>query len=77
MLPALITRETTTMKPALLLAAVLATGLVATSCSEADRAAMFSTDRAPLVGKCDPQPGYPPPYQRPGCEYVQGGPKGR
>jgi hypothetical protein len=43
------------------------------ACTEADREAMFSTDRAPLVGKCDPQPGYPPPIQRPGCEYAQYG----
>ncbi len=61
------------MKPALLLAALLGSGLVAASCTEADREAMFSTQRAPLVGKCDPQPGYPPPSERPGCEYVQGG----
>jgi hypothetical protein len=43
------------------------------ACTEADRETMFSSDRAPLVGRCDPQPGYPPPQERPGCEYVQGG----
>ncbi|MEJ0069238.1 MAG: hypothetical protein WDO24_11505 [Pseudomonadota bacterium] len=42
------------------------------ACTEADRDAMFSSDRAPLVGRCDPQPGYPPPSERPGCEYIQG-----
>jgi len=41
------------------------------ACTEADREAMFSTEKAPLVGRCDPQPGYPPPEQRPGCEYMQ------
>jgi len=61
------------MKGALVLAALLLCGLVAASCTEADREAMFSTDRAPLVGQCDPQPGYPPPSERPGCEYMQGG----
>ncbi len=61
------------MKPALALAALLLCGLLATSCTEADREAMFSSDRAPLVGKCDPQAGYPPPSERPGCEYMQGG----
>jgi len=65
------------MKSALLLAALLGSGLVAASCTEADREAMFSSNRAPLVGKCDPQPGYPPPSERPGCEYVQGGRSGR
>jgi hypothetical protein len=60
------------MKGALVLAALLLCGLVAASCSEADREAMFSSDRAPLVGRCDPQPGYPPPSERPGCETMQG-----
>ncbi len=59
------------MKPILILVTML-TSIVLVSCTEADRAAMFSTDRAPLVGKCDPQPGYPPPSERPGCEYYQG-----
>lgn len=61
------------MKPALALAILVLSGLVMASCTEADREAMFSSDRAPLVGKCDPQPGYPPPNERPGCEYMQGG----
>ncbi|HUA52797.1 MAG TPA: hypothetical protein VMB81_11570 [Candidatus Sulfotelmatobacter sp.] len=60
----------------LLIGLVLVPGVL-WSCSEADRDAMFSTQRAPLVGACDPQPGYPPPSQRPGCEYIQGGPGGR
>jgi len=55
--------------------ALLAAGPLA-ACTEADREDMFSSHRAPLVGRCDPQPGYPPPYQRPGCEYMQGGPGG-
>jgi hypothetical protein len=59
------------MKPALMLAALLLSGQMLASCTEADRDAMFSTQRAPLVGQCDPQPGYPPPIQRPGCEYLQ------
>ena len=56
--------------PALIALALLASPLLG-ACTQADRDAMFSTDRAPLVGRCDPQPGYPPPIQRPGCEYVQ------
>ena len=57
----------------LVLSAVLLLGSgVLSACTEADRDAMFSSDRAPLVGKCDPQPGYPPPSQRPGCESAQG-----
>lgn len=40
------------------------------ACTEADRERMFSTKRAPLMRPCDVQPGYPPPDQRPGCEYV-------
>jgi hypothetical protein len=59
------------MKSVLLIVLLLAPSAL-TSCTEADREAMFSSDRAPLVGKCDPQPGYPPPAERPGCEYVQG-----
>ncbi len=46
-------------------------------CTEGDREKMFSTERAPLIGRCDPQPGYPPPSERPGCEYKQGGRAGR
>jgi hypothetical protein len=62
------------MKPALALAALLLLcGPLVASCTEADREAMFSTDRPPQVGRCDPQPGYPPPSERPGCEAAQGG----
>jgi hypothetical protein len=43
--------------------------LLCAACTEADREAMFSAKRAPLIAKCDEQPGYPPPHQRPGCEY--------
>jgi hypothetical protein len=56
--------------------ALLAPGGLA-SCTAGDREAMFSSDRAPLVGRCDPQPGYPPPSERPGCEYRQYGGGGR
>jgi hypothetical protein len=61
------------MKELVLGALVLLGSGLLTACTEADRDAMFSTDKPPLVGKCDPQPGYPPPSQRPGCENVQGG----
>jgi hypothetical protein len=47
--------------------AVFMSLILCAGCTEADRAPMFSTARAPLVGRCDPQPGYPPPEQRPGC----------
>ena len=50
--------------------ALLAAGFLA-SCTAADREAMFSTDRAPQVGRCDPQPGYPDPSVRKGCESQQ------
>jgi len=64
------------MKSALLLAVILlGAGLAA--CTEGDRDAMFSTARPPQVGRCDPQPGYPPPSERAGCEYMQGGRSGR
>ena len=56
--------------------AVFTTLMLCAACTEEDRARMFSSERAPLVGRCDPQPGYPPPSQRPGCEYVQQ-PRGR
>ncbi len=59
------------MKPILLVFGMLTSSLLV-ACTEADRDAMFSSDRAPLVGRCDPQPGYPPPSERPGCEYIQG-----
>ena len=65
------------MKNACLLAGLLlmsAGALVA--CTEADRQAMFSGQRAPLLGRCDPQVGYPPPSQRPGCETAQYGRNG-
>jgi hypothetical protein len=61
----------------LLLLAVLLTTIGLEACTDADREAMFSTDRAPLAGRCDPQPGYPPPLERPGCEYLQVGKSGR
>lgn len=64
------------MRRAVLLIGLLLGSSVLWSCTEADREAMFSTERAPLVGRCDPQAGYPPPSQRPGCEYRQGGPGG-
>ena len=51
--------------------AIFATLMLCGACTEADREPMFSTQRAPLVGRCDPQPGYPPPAVRPGCEYTQ------
>ena len=61
------------MREILLTAVVLLASGTLNACTEADRDAMFSTNRAPLVGKCDPQPGYPPPSMRPGCENTQGG----
>jgi hypothetical protein len=49
--------------------AVFATLLLCAACTEEDRAPIFSTKQAPLIRKCDEQPGYPPVNQRPGCEY--------
>jgi hypothetical protein len=43
--------------------------LGAAACTQADREAMFSARQAPLIRKCDEQPGYPPVHMRPGCEY--------
>ena len=60
------------MKELVLGALVLLGSGLLTACTEADRDAMFSTDKPPLVGRCDPQAGYPPPSQRPGCEAAQG-----
>jgi len=48
-----------------------------TACTEADRESMFSARKPPVVGRCDPQPGYPPPEQRPGCEYNQAVSRGK
>ena len=55
----------------MLRAVVFTTLMLCAACTEADRAPMFSTGRPPQVGRCDPQPGYPPPEQRPGCEAAQ------
>jgi hypothetical protein len=57
------------MRHVVLLVGVLLTTSALEACTPADREAMFSTDRAPLVGRCDEQPGYPDPRERPGCEY--------
>ena len=54
-----------------MLLAVMLTPLALGACSPADREKMLSTDRAPLVGRCDPQPGYPDPSVRKGCETQQ------
>jgi hypothetical protein len=51
--------------------------MLCAACTEADRERMFSTERAPLIGRCDAQPGYPPPEQRPGCEAQQITSRGR
>ncbi len=61
------------MTRAVPLAGLLLAASLLVACSEADREAMFSTQRAPLVGRCDPQAGYPPPAERPGCEARQYG----
>jgi hypothetical protein len=55
---------------------LLALGLIA-SCTEGDRAKIFSAEKPPMVGRCDPQPGYPDPSQRPGCEYTTTTGRGR
>jgi hypothetical protein len=55
----------------MLRAVVFTTLMLCAACTEADREPMFSTQRPPQVGRCDPQPGYPPPEQRPGCESAQ------
>ena len=65
------------MNRAVPLAGLILAASVLAACTEADREAMFSSQRAPLVGRCDPQPGYPPPSERPGCEAMQGGKAGR
>ena len=44
--------------------------MLCAACTEDDRARMLSSQRAPLVGRCDEQPGYPPVSQRRGCEGV-------
>jgi hypothetical protein len=49
---------------------VFTTLMLCAACTEADREPIFSTRRAPLVGVCDPQVGYPPPEQRKGCTGV-------
>ena len=49
------------------IASVLVLGALA-ACTAADRENMFSSERAPLVGRCDAQPGYPDPSVRKGCE---------
>jgi hypothetical protein len=59
------------LKRVLIVVAMLTSSVLA-ACTEADRDAIFSTRRAPQVGSCDPQPGYPPPSERPGCEAAQG-----
>ena len=65
------------MKNAKLLAGLLMLAASAlAACTDADREAMFSGQRAPLVGRCDPQAGYPPPSQRPGCDTAQYGKNG-
>ncbi|MBI3517433.1 MAG: hypothetical protein HY060_25660 [Proteobacteria bacterium] len=56
----------------LIIGTLLAAGGLA-ACTAADREAMFSTDRAPLIGRCDRQPGYPDPSVRPGCENAKVG----
>jgi hypothetical protein len=68
---ALIT-ERSIMRAVLLLAVTVLVSSPIAGCTEGDRAAMFSTARPPKVGRCDPQPGYPPPDQIPGCEAAQG-----
>lgn len=69
MLPAIMLTGSMT-HPALWL--TLAIGIAAVvGCTPEDRAPFFSTARPPMVGRCDPQPGYPPPEQRPGCENAQ------
>ena len=65
------------MRHVVLLAGVLLALGGLEACTAADRDAMFSAERAPLAGPCDPQPGYPPPSERPGCQYRQGGGSGR
>lgn len=49
--------------------AVLSAVFLCAACTQADREAMFSARQAPLIRKCDEQPGYPPVHTRPGCEY--------